>query len=104
MSSPLPATPVDNSVIDFSVIGKEIANELAVEILIKNMSHPADRDAVKTRLEHHLKHADSAVDKGLDDLTLLRSRERANKPVVKQHFKKQINLILKNLASRSRSE
>ncbi|MDE0068783.1 MAG: hypothetical protein OXO48_03655 [Caldilineaceae bacterium] len=94
---PLPGTPTDPTRIDFNVVGKEMANDLAVSALLDNLTNRADRNAVKEQLEKYLKCSDSIIDLGLATWLHIRPSEIAHKPTVKKYFEKHLNIILSGL-------
>ena len=94
---PLPGTPTDPTRIDFNVVGKEMANDLAVSTLLNNLTNESDRNTAREQLEKYLECSDSIVDYGLSSWIHIRSSEIAHKPSVKKYFEKHLKIILSGL-------
>lgn len=94
---PLPGTPTDPTRIDFNIVGKEMANDLAVSTLLNNLTNESDRNAVKEQLEKYLDCSDSIVDYELSSWIHVRPSEIAHKPTVKKYLEKHLKIILSSL-------
>ena len=94
---PPPAIPFSQNDPDFNVIGKEMANDLVVGAMMKQMSDQRDRDAVIDELEPFLFYDDKDMKKALESFLRIEPSEQACIPIVRKYFRKHLDSIISEL-------
>lgn len=90
---PIPMTPTNSPQVDFESIGKELANDLVIGILIQCLSDEKERDLVRSQLDSLLTCSDHIVSTGLRTILYERSVPVVYKEAAIERFERHIKFL-----------
>ena len=89
--------PTNPPQVDFNAVGKELANDIAVEILVGSMTLQSDRNAAITQINEYLVDTDTVLANEMKNLLHDSLVIRADKERVKNYFVLSMSQILADL-------
>ena len=90
---PVPMTPTDSPQIDYVAIGKELAKDLVIGILIQHLESEEAKSSAKTQIESIAPCSEHVVTVGLKSMLFERSVPKVNKEAVTESFRKHISFL-----------